>query len=64
MAVSKEIRFAEGKGATLSFQFVNVLNHFQPANPGLNIDNPAGFGVITGQANSPRQLEFGLRIFF
>jgi Carboxypeptidase regulatory-like domain len=64
MAVSKEIRFAEGKGATLSFQFVNVLNHFQPANPGLNIDNPAGFGVITGQANAPRQLEFGLRIFF
>jgi hypothetical protein len=64
MAVMKEIRFAEGKGATLSFQFVNILNHFQPANPGLNIDNPAAFGVITGQANSPRQLEFGLRVFF
>jgi hypothetical protein len=64
MAVSKDIRFAEGKGATLSFQFVNILNHFQPANPGLNIDNPAAFGVITGQANSPRQLEFGLRVFF
>jgi hypothetical protein len=64
MAVMKDVRFAEGKGATLSFQFVNVLNHFQPANPSLNIDNPAAFGVITGQANAPRQVEFGLRVFF
>jgi hypothetical protein len=64
MAVMKEMRFAEGKGATLSFQFVNILNHFQPANPSLNIDSPAAFGVITSQANSPRQLEFGLRVFF
>ena len=64
MAVMKDMRFREGMGATLSFQFVNVLNHFQPANPSLNIDNPTGFGVITGQANAPRQIEFGLRIFF
>ncbi|HWB99386.1 MAG TPA: hypothetical protein VG672_21905, partial [Bryobacteraceae bacterium] len=64
LSVMKDIRFREGMGATLSFQFVNVLNHFQPASPGLNIDNPAGFGVITSQANAPRQIEFGLRIFF
>jgi len=64
MAVMKDVRFREGIGATLSFQFVNVLNHFQPATPGLSIDNPAGFGVVTSQANAPRQIEFGLRIFF
>jgi hypothetical protein len=64
LAVMKDIKIREGMGATLSFQFVNVLNHFQPANPGLNIDNPASFGVITGQANAPRQIEFGLRFFF
>ena len=64
MAVNKDIRFRERFGATLSFQFVNVLNHFQPANPGLNIDNPGAFGVITGQAIPPRQIEFGLRLFF
>jgi hypothetical protein len=64
LAVMKDIRYREGIGATLSFQFVNVLNHFQPANPSLSIDNPAGFGVITGQALPPRQIEFGLRIFF
>src|SRR3982751_857514 len=64
MAVMKDIRIKESIGATLSFQFVNILNHFQPANPGLNIDSPAAFGVITSQANSPRQIELGLRIFF
>ena len=57
-------QFREHMGATLSFQFVNVLNHFQPANPTLNIDAPATFGVVTTQANNPRQMEFGLRIFF
>jgi hypothetical protein len=41
-----------------------VLNHFQPSNPTLNLDSPATFGVVTGQANSPRQMEFGLRLHF
>ena len=64
LAVMKDIKIRESIGMTLSFQFVNVLNHFQPANPGLSIDNPGSFGVITGQANAPRQMEFGLRLFF
>ncbi len=64
LAVNKDIRIREGVGATLSFQFVNVLNHFQPANPGLSVDNPGGWGVITGQSIPPRQMEFGLRLFF
>jgi hypothetical protein len=64
LSVTKDVRFRENVGATLSFQFVNVLNHFQPANPTLNIDSPASFGVVTTQANNPRQMEFGLRIFF
>jgi hypothetical protein len=57
-SVNKDIRIREGIGATLSFQFVNVLNHFQPANPSLNIDSPASFRWL--QANrTPRQMEFG-----
>ncbi len=64
LAVMKDIKVRESIGMTLSFQFVNVLNHFQPANPGLSIDNPGSFGVITSQANAPRQMEFGLRLFF
>ena len=62
--MAKDIRIREGIGATLSFQFINVLNHYQPANPSLNLDSPGSFGVITGQAGTPRQMEFGLRLFF
>ena len=43
--VSKDIRATERIGATLLFQFTNVLNHFQPAlstaaTPTLNINSP------------------------
>jgi len=51
-------------GATLSFQFTNLLNHMQPSNGSLNWSSPATFGRITGQSNTPRQMEFGLRIHF
>jgi hypothetical protein len=58
----------EGRvGANLSFQFTNLLNHMQPGNPtssGLTLSNPATFGRITTQSNTPRQMEFGLRIHF
>ena len=67
--VSKDMRFTERLGATLIFQFSNLLNHFQPANPSLNIDSPGTWGVVTNQATSTngvqsRQMEFGLRLRF
>jgi hypothetical protein len=66
--IAKEGRIA----ATLSFQFTNLLNHFQGANPTLALTSPTTFGRITtastsGTAtvgNTPRNLEFGLRIHF
>jgi hypothetical protein len=60
----------EGRvGATISFQFTNVLNHFQPGSPSLSLTSPTTFGRITGAAtttptNTPRNLEFGLRVHF
>ena len=67
--VSKDIRTVERIHATLLFQFSNILNHFQPANPSMNIDSPSTWGVVTNQATSAnglqaRQMEFGLRIRF
>ena len=64
MTIAKEIRATERFGASLLFQFTNILNHFQPSNPSLNIDSPQSWGVISGAAYLPRQLEFGLRIRF
>jgi hypothetical protein len=62
----KDIAFwKDGKaGATLSFQITNVLNHMQPSNPTLTLSSPTTFGRITGQSNTPRNMEFGLRIHF
>lgn len=64
--LSKDVSlWKEGRaGATLSFQFTNILNHMQPGNGSLNMSSPATFGRITAQANTPRQMEFGLRIHF
>jgi hypothetical protein len=66
MQVSKDFRIPlrEGMGLTFNAQFLNMLNHFQPGTPSLNIDSPTTFGVITTQANTPRQMEFGLRLHF
>ena len=44
--VSKDFKATERIGATLSFQFVNILNHFVPADPTTNIDTPSTFGVV------------------
>ena len=67
--ISKDFRIRESIGATLNFQFVNVLNHFTPADPTTNIDTPSSFGVVTTQFTTPngaqaRSMEFGLRIRF
>jgi hypothetical protein len=62
--ISKDVRIVERLHASLLIQFTNILNHFQPANPTLNIDSPQTWGVISSQANTPRQVEFGLRASF
>jgi len=67
--ISKDFRATEKIGATLTFQFVNILNHFVPNDPTTNIDTPATFGVVSNQFTTPngaqsRALEFGLRVHF
>jgi hypothetical protein len=67
--ISKDFRATERIGATLSFQFVNILNHFVPADPTTSIDSASTFGVVTNQFTTPngaqsRSLEFGLRLRF
>jgi hypothetical protein len=67
--LTKDIAIRESIGAQFFFQAVNVLNHFQPLTPNLNINSPQTWGVVTQQALSAnglgaRALEFGLRIHF
>ena len=62
--LGKETRIAEDVRFTLSFDFFNVFNHVNFVNPNLSLQNPAGFGVINGQRNSPRRIQVGGRIDF
>jgi len=48
--ISKDIRVNERFGATFLVQITNILNHFQPENPTLNIDSPQTWGVVTDQS--------------
>jgi hypothetical protein len=71
-AISKDIGiWKEGRvGATLMIQITNVFNTVQFHDPYLDISDPANFGVLGtsnpngGQANIPRNMEFGIRIHF
>jgi hypothetical protein len=55
----------EGRvGAQLSLQMTNTLNHMQPGAPSLSITAPTTFGRITSQANTPRNMEIGIRVHF
>jgi hypothetical protein len=57
--VSKDIRATERFGATLIIQITNVLNHFQPDNPTMNIDSPQTWGVITNQSTDGQLAAIG-----
>ena len=65
MNIIKDIGiYKERVGAQLFIQITNIMNHFQPSNPSLSLTSPTTFGQITGQSNTPRNMEFGLRIHF
>jgi hypothetical protein len=42
---------------------LNIFNRVQFSNPNTSVTSTS-FGVISGQANSPRQVQFGLKILF
>lgn len=65
-AIGKKVQVAGSVNATFAAEIVNVFNSLQYANSAasLNLANPANFGVITGQANTPRQVQIGVRVEF
>jgi hypothetical protein len=65
LSIVKDVSFFEGRaGAQIFIAVTNTMNHFQASNPSLSLTNPTSFGQITSQANTPRNMEFGLRIRF
>jgi hypothetical protein len=70
MSLGKKTTVMENKALTFSFDFFNILNKVDFANPSLDLTNPATFGVITQQFTPPnrsagsRWIQLGMRLEF
>jgi hypothetical protein len=64
LSVRKNIKITERVNAEAQFLFLNVLNHMQFSDPSLNVFSLTSWGVLNSQGNTPRQMEFGLRVSF
>ena len=62
--VKKNIHINERFSAEVQSIFSNIFNHDQLGDPSLNLGNPAAFGVLSTQINTPRSMELGVRIRF
>jgi len=69
LSVKKQFKITERFSAQFQVVFTNVFNHNQlgdPAGDYLDTSNPGSWGTLPGQVtnNSPRQIQFGLRLSF
>ena len=62
MSLTKDFKIAERASFEFTFISTNVLNHTVMADPLLALYAPSAWGTITGNVNTPRQMEFGLRL--
>ena len=59
----KSFPISESKRVEFRGEFFNFFNTPQFAGPNQSFGNP-NFGVVTTQANIPRQVQLGLKIYF
>jgi hypothetical protein len=65
LSVAKKIPLqGERMKLTFSADLFNSFNHVNFLDPATNLQSPQTFGVITTQANDPRQIQLGLRFDF
>ncbi len=70
LSITKDTHINEYIGLTFYAQMFNALNHMEFADPGqygsagIDLQNPAAFGVLNSQFNNPRSMELGLRLYF
>jgi hypothetical protein len=62
-SASKTTRLTEGVGLDFRAEFFNLFNRVQFGPPNTSFGGPT-FGLITSQANNPRQIQFSLRASF
>jgi hypothetical protein len=62
-SIFKEFNPMESLKAQFRAEAFNVFNHPQFGSPDTTVTDTS-FGAITSQANSPRQIQFGLKLLF
>jgi len=65
MSLLKEFPLPIREGMRLEFraESFNTMNHPRFAAPDINLDGGT-FGVVSGQANSPREIQLGMKIYW
>ncbi len=69
LGITKDTRITERVGVQVFAQAFNALNHMQWGDPGLNLQGPGGFGVISGEYGAigngyRRVIQLGARVSF
>lgn len=64
LSIGKRTRVTEQVQIVATFDFLNLPNRVEFANPSLNMYAPADFGVLSSQGNTPRAIQFGFRVEF
>jgi len=64
LSLFKSNFFNQGKfNAQFRAEFFNAFNRVQFNPPGTRVDS-SNFGVVSGQMNSPRQIQLSLKLIF
>ena len=64
LAKSFKMPYKEGHTITLRWESFNMLNHPVMGNPAFSKTSQSTWGRINNQANTPRQMQFGIRYDF
>ena len=64
LTLGKNIPISERIRLNFSAEFLNMFNLVNFNNPSLNLNSASSFGVLSSQANNPRQILLGLRLQF
>jgi hypothetical protein len=65
LSVLKNFYFADGRHKIqLRGEFINAFNIVVFGTPGTNVNDPANFGIVRTQGNTPRLIQLALRYTF
>lgn len=64
MSIGKRFNVSESNYFDFRMEMFNAFNNVSWAPPGANLTNVAAFGVVGGQVQAPRNIQFGLKYIF